>query len=217
MGSGVVRGPGARSVAALLCLALLPTSGCSLFILAGKVMSGGKAPAPFRTVSGVDLTAGEREVLILTSVGTITPSDAAFEVDLRDAVARKLRGAGVKVVTSSVVDDLALGGYGERIDAKEVFDASEADVVIDVRLETVTFREEQSPDLFLGKLTGEVTAYGREDGKLFDSGISATHPASGPEAFTASSEATLRSRFVELASRRVAELFYDHAVDFEVF
>ncbi|MEM1060695.1 MAG: hypothetical protein AAGJ97_00055 [Planctomycetota bacterium] len=204
-----------RSV--VLAAAVVPVSGCSLFIIAGQILNDGRVPAAFERTAGIDLTAGDREVVVVTSIGVITPDDATFEVDLRDAVLRKLRRSGIEIGNDSVVDDLALGRFGEEIDTREIFDAGEADVVIDVRLETVGLREENSPDLFQGKLSGRVKAYGRDEGLLFEAPLNASYPNSRPQPVTASTERALRTRFLEIASRQIAELFYEHKVDFEVF
>ena len=90
-----------RRCAACLAIAsaVWTLGGCSLFVMAGKMFFGDpKQTAKFHAVTDVDLTDGEKSVLIVATT-PLSAKEAGATVDIQivEQVSRQLRAKGIKV------------------------------------------------------------------------------------------------------------------------
>lgn len=202
------------SVAVPACI-----GGCSLFVMAGKMLIGDpQIPAPFKTQTGVDLTEGEKSLLVVCrSPHLILNQAPTFEYDLTDGLLRRLKQQGVDVVSPDKVSRWLDDNGGEFEDAKELARDFDADFIAIVDIQAVRFFEENSRDMLKGHaqgtirvhetamVGGERTAY-----EAFRSGFSMDHPRFRPVSIHEMSEHAFQRQFIDSLTRQIARQFHDY-------
>ncbi|MGC1272933.1 MAG: hypothetical protein WBC44_04445 [Planctomycetaceae bacterium] len=205
------------------CLAIASTlwalSGCSLFVMAGKMLFGDpERTAAFHDVTDVDLTDGENSVLIIAT----TPQSAKAElpgvdVTIVEEVSRRLRVKGIKVYPSQKVLTWVDNRGGQWGTADEIAAKFDPDYIVEIDVDRLTHREENSPDLFRGQAIGNVRAYKvvpsgdtRVASPSFSREFTCTYPTHHPKQAHQISEETFRQQFLERVCTHIAQLFYDH-------
>src|SRR6056297_618829 len=121
---------------AVLALALLAgSSGCSMFVMAGKAIFGDpKVASPFTAATGEKLTDSKEAIVIICDAPHRVQSKfPAVQIDILDRVARDLETQGINVVPSGDVarwfDD-----HGEWGDYSELASQFKAGYVLHVNL-----------------------------------------------------------------------------------
>ena len=217
-----------RRCAACLAMASLlwALSGCSLFVMAGKMFFGDpEKTAAFRGVTDVDLTKGDKSVLIVATTPESAKQDnPGVDVSIVEEVSRTLRSKGVKVYPSRKVLTWVDDRGGRWGDADEIAAAFDADYIVEIDVDRLSHREENSPDLFRGHAVGNVHAYevvksggGRVASPVFSREFTCTYPTHHPKQAHQISEQTFRQQFLERVCRHVAQLFYDHRASETVY
>ncbi len=140
----------------LIVLILVSSTGCSLGIMAGKLLFGDpKQTAAFKKATGTDLTKGEDTLLIIcTAPHGIQSEFPSVQIDVVDRMSRKLQTKGVKVVSP---DDVATwyDDHGEWGDFGELAKSFDADYVMHVELSRFTCRVPDAENLIQGSAEGE--------------------------------------------------------------
>lgn len=217
-------------------LALLACSltGCSLFVMAGKMLFGDPVlTSAFRLATGVDLTkSGEKALVICSAPSAIRSRFEGAEYEFIAKVARHLKKQGISVVNSNEVAEWMDNSGGLWNGPTELAQAFETDYIIHIDLKKLelsedsrlSFAGEQSPHMYRSKIAGTVHGYKVEKSgeikrawEVFTHEFSATYPEhrpfsrdeiSSPEVFTRTC--------VDRASIRLAQLFYDHRMSEEI-
>ena len=213
-----------RRLLTLACVALfVGTSGCSLFVMAGKAVFGDpKKPAEFRTVTGTDLTEGDDAVVIIcTAPHRLTSQHPALQIDIVDKVSRNLETRNVKVVPSGDVatwfDD-----HGEWDDYSELAQEFDARFVVHVDLREFTHKVPQSENLLQGKAEGHISVHEfhgnqkKKDSKTtlpvtlaFDRDFRLMFPGTYPVPRESRSEELFVQGFTDRVAQVIALHFYD--------
>jgi hypothetical protein len=146
---------------ALVCCFILELSGCSLFVMAGKMLQGDPVvDDEFKHWYGKSMDKSEKKVAVVCSTPESVKSEfSSLDLDLASEVSRKLGLHKVNVVKSHKVASWMDDHGGADFDLKELGNDLGAELVIAIKLEHFDFREENSPDLFRGKARGNVTVY----------------------------------------------------------
>lgn len=145
---------------ALVCCCLLELSGCSLFVMAGKMIQGDPVVEDeFKAFYGKSMADSGKKVAVMCSTPETVKSEfSSLDLDLAAEISRKLHVQGINVIknhkVASWIDD-----HGGDVDLKELGEGIDADLLIQVRLDHFDYREENSPDLFRGKTRGSVVVY----------------------------------------------------------
>jgi hypothetical protein len=202
----------------VLMLSLLTYSGCSLFVIAGKVLVGDpKNPSRFKTMTGIDLTKGKHSLLILCNTPEHIGSDnASLRVDLVDGVTRRLLRKKVDVVNSSRVSRWLDDHGGIPDDLSEIAKDFEVDYIAIVDLQSYTTTEENSNRLLRGRSSGNVRVFKVETvgetkltGQVFTTEFSSTYPTLQPIPQEGRSRVTFEKEYLDRVSEQLAALFYD--------
>lgn len=214
----------------VVCLAIASAvwtlGGCSLFVMAGKMFFGDpKQAAPFRTTTEVDLTDGEKSVLIVaTTPQGVKAENSNVDLEVVERVSRHLRAKGVKVYPSKQVLNWLDERGGQWGDPNEIAEKFDADYIIEIDIDRFTHREENSPDLFRGNALGNVRAYevvksggGRKASPCFAKEFSCTYPSHAPKAAHQISEDTFRQEFLNRVCDHIAQQFCDHRASETVY
>lgn len=197
----------------------LSVGGCSLFVMGGKMLFGDpKVAASFKTQTGVDLTEGEKSLLVVCRSPHLILNEApTFEYDLTDGLLRRLKQKGVKVVSPDKVSRWLDDNGGEFDDVKELARDFDADFIAVVDVQSVRFFEENSRDMLkghaqgtirvheTGMIGGERTAY-----EAFRSGFSMDHPRFRPVSIHEMSAHAFQRQFIDTLTRQIARQFHDY-------
>ena len=221
--------PGRRSssVAAWLLLAAwtLALPGCSLGVMAGKMLFGDPlTPCAFTGQTGVDLAKEGKRVIVVCSIPDVVRSDfPSLEVDLLDGVARQLKRRDIAIVSPDDVASWLDDNGGRWDDPSEMAEHFKADYVVHVDLDRFTYKEENSPDLFRGRALGNVIAYEavRSDGRttarrVFEREFNSEYPAHHPVSVTTISARNFRKQYLDRVTGEVAHMFYNHRFSEEI-
>ncbi len=145
----------------ILGLNVFGLAGCSLFVLAGKMFFGDpEQAAAFQNATGVDLTEGDKKVVVLCSAPSLVEGgELSVNYEIVEEVSRQLKRRGVNLISSNDVRTWMDDNGGRLDDPRDLAEDFEVDYIIYISLARVTFREENSPSLYRGVANGEVFAY----------------------------------------------------------
>lgn len=215
----------ARS-AAFCALAVAPylLTGCSLFVMAGKMLLGDPVePCAFKAATHVDLTRDAVKVLVVCTARESLKSDhSALDVELIDGVTRRLKVQNISVINPDKVarwlDDNG-GTFEHPADLVQHFNT---DFILHIDLERCTFTEDNTPNLYHGQAAGNVMAYDvqkingiRTARHIFERGFNFEHPTY-PVAADSMSPKTFEKQFLDRVCDRVSYMFYDHRMSAEI-
>lgn len=214
-------------VCALLAVtAVSTTTGCSLFVMAGKSIFGDPVlTAPFSHAADVDLTSGVHRVVVVASTPqTIQTEFPATTIELIEKVSRNMKTNGVNVVSYSKVanwlDDN--GGYWSDVD--ELANAFEAEYIVHLDIDSMTLQEPNSPDMYVGNVSGTIYAYevrsgrgGKTAHRIFNHNFSRKYPDGYPQLADRLSREEFHNEFMDHISRSMAHQLYDHRASDEFY
>ena len=195
--------------------------GCSLFVMGGKMFFGDpKQKSQFRAATGVDLTKGEKSLLIAcTAPHGILAKYPSIQIDIVDRMTRTLDTRKVKVISS---DDVArwFDDHGEWGDFTELADEFDADYVMHIDLKSFAVVVPDSPNLLQGKTEGrvsmmEIKMAGKNKEKkkasvAVERSFSVMFPTTYPVPRESRSEEMFTENFLDRISAQLARMLYDH-------
>ena len=219
-----------RSLGQWLCLGLCISAlaGCSLFVIAGKVLFGDPTvTSAFHEGTGVDLAEGETKVVVLCSAPSMIEDSGELSVnyEIVESVSRRLKRRGVHLIDSNEVRTWMDDNGGRLDDPRDLADDFDVDYILYISLAQVNFREPNSPSLYRGAANGEVFVYqvkkkdsGHADvHEVFSKGFSSTYPEFHPiSAQQIDSLRIFQKKFLDRVSGELSQLFYDHKVSEEI-
>lgn len=200
-------------------------AGCSLFVLAGKMFFGDPEQiAAFQVATGVDLTEGDKKVVVLCSAPSMVEGgELSVHYEIVEEVSRQLKRQGVNLISSNEVRTWMDDNGGRLDDPRDLVEDFEVDYIIYISLARVSFREENSPSLYRGVANGEVFAYEvrTEDGEtlvneVFSRGFGTVYPEGHPKD-NIDSLRIFQKEVLSRASDEIAHLFYSHKLSEEIF
>jgi acyl-CoA synthetase (AMP-forming)/AMP-acid ligase II len=212
-------------VIALMILSI-QMSGCSLFVMAGKFLMGDPvAESQFKQRTGVDLRKDKKKVVVVCSVPEmLRQENASIDHDLVESIVRRFRVRDIETIPPRDVDRWlsSLGGVWNS--PQEIAQKFEANYIIHVDLESVTYREPNSPNMYRGNCLGNVYVYeirGEKKDKnaflVFQHEFSSTYPQLHPVSVDQSSMRSFQEKYITRVSDELARLFYDFKMTEEVY
>lgn len=214
---------------AVLALALLAgSSGCSMFVMAGKAIFGDpKVASPFTAATGEKLTDSKEAIVIICDAPHRVQSKfPAVQIDILDRVARDLETQGINVVPSGDVarwfDD-----HGEWGDYSELASQFKAGYVLHINLRKFDHQVPESANLMQGKAEGHLSVYRVRDGKakdispglskydspvsmVFDRDFKLEFPTTYPVARESRSEDQFVQEFMDRTALHLSQHLYDY-------
>lgn len=194
---------------------LLVIPGCSLGVIAGKVLFGDpKIKAPFRDATGVDLMDGEKSLLIICSAPhSILSQYPSIQNDIVERMTLTLSTRGIKLIS---YDDVAawFDDHGEWGDFSELADKFKADYVMHIEIREFRTDVPDSDNLQQGKADGKVTILDFDKGEgspVFERVFNTTYPQF-PIPRENKSEHLFTEGFLNRTSDTLARMLYDHRV-----
>lgn len=203
----------------LLALVCLGASGCSLYVMAGKMFFGDPLQTcEFSRTTKVDLSEEDKKVLVICSTPESIRSDyPSLNYDLLEQITYRLRRNDVDVMDTGKVatwlDDN--GGVWNNID--ELAENFDADYIIHVDIDEFDYREPNSPNLLRGKAFGNVSAYEvmEVDGlkralEVFASEYTSEYPSHMPVSIESESPKVFRKKYLDRIADQIGRFFYNY-------
>ncbi|MCA9086461.1 MAG: hypothetical protein KDA81_20535 [Planctomycetaceae bacterium] len=204
---------------------LLSTSGCSLFVMAGKAMFGDpKVQSPLRAATGIELAKSEDSVLIICSAShRILSHFPSLQIDLVDRIGRDLEIHNIHVVPSGDVaawfDD-----HGEWGDYSELGEHFHARYIMHVDVLKFDYRVPESENLLQGQAEGNIRLHeiSRSSDKskpsrdftpvrlVFDRNFAVMFPTSYPVPRESRSEDQFLQTFLDRTALHIGQHVYDY-------
>ena len=200
-------------------------SGCSMFVMAGKLFFGDpKMTSSFKSATGTDLVSDRQRVLVVCSTpDSIKEEFPSLDFDLLDGVTRRLSLHNIDIVNP---DDVATwlddngGSWDHPSDLAADF---QTDFIIHIDLDRFTYKEENSPMLYRGRTSGVLRVYKvlEEDGmriarEVYSPEYTSVYPEHNPISSSKFSAKVFRKRYLDRISDQIAQLFYDHRVSEQI-
>lgn len=144
-----------------VCACLFELCGCSLFVMAGKMLHGDPlAPDDFKGWYGESMADTGKQVAVLcTTPDSIKSEDTALDVNLLSEVSRRMAVQEIQVIKPHRVAEWIDDHGGGNPDLKELAQGLNADFIIQIRLERFSYTEERSPNMFRGRASGTITVH----------------------------------------------------------
>ena len=211
--------------ALLAALALFNGGGCSLGVMAGRAIFGDpKQLSEFRTRTGIDLTKEEKKLLVVVRTPqSIEGESPSLDLDLIDAVSRRLKLHGVQIVNP---DDVAkwIDKNGGRFDhPSELAREFETDFIAVIDVDSFSLHDAGSPNLYHGAASGQMQVYqvqetagSKETLQVFTGSFRNQYPPHGPVPCDSLSRKMFEKRFVDHLSDRLGSRFYDYRLGDEM-
>lgn len=203
-----------------VCLTTL--SGCALFLMANKAISGDPMiDCAFKLATDVDLTEGEKKLLVVsTTPAAVESTHGSLDLDLLDGVTGRLKLKGVKLVDHNKVATWLDDNGGAWSGPDELAEEFDADYIVHIDISNFSFLEENSPDLYRGRCAGVITVYEvakDEDDPEFvraydrlSREFNSVYPSNAPMSTQAMGEKAFRKRFSDRICAEAARMFYDY-------
>ncbi len=198
-------------------------AGCSLFVMAGKMLFGDPLNiCDFTSQTHVDLMKEEKTVLVICS----TPESVkvhwpSLDFDILEGVSRNLMTHDIKVVKLDKVATWIDENGGEFEDPSELAAEFDADYIIHIDLNQFSYHEEHSNTLFRGRATGNVMAYrivkSKEKGKssaqtlqVFSQEFNSEYPTLQPIPKEQMNEKSFQQIYLAELCEQLARKFYNY-------
>jgi len=207
---------------ALLLLAALP--GCSLFVMAGKMIIGDPLqPAQFKAMTGVDLSKGKHRVVVVCTIPAVVDEElSSLNIDLIEGITRRMKIAGIDVVNADQVARWVDDQGGVIRDPNEMARAFDVNYVAWIDLQSFSLREDVTREqnqahLLRGRTQGFIRAFKVEEinGErvalsAFDVEFTTTYPPHQPVSEIGRKKLLFQQDFIDRICDQLAENFYDH-------
>ena len=158
-GIGIRNGSTQTHVAwAVLCALLIANAGCSLFVLAGKMINGDPMTKPaFEEYTGKSMADECKKVAVICSAPEAIKLDyPSIEADMLGDLTRTLATQNIDIIKPHKVASWIDDNGGSVEDMSELAREIEAGYIIQVRIDSITYKEEHSPSLMRGRASGSV-------------------------------------------------------------
>ena len=204
---------------AIAAFGLSTLCGCSLFVLAGKMIWGDPVvPSDFRLRTGVNLAKEKKKLLVVcTTPESIKAELPSLQLDLTEAIHRNLRRHDVPVVDSDRVANWIDESGGFFADLTELAEQFDPDYIAQIEVERLTFREENSPAMYRGRANGTVYVYEvvregdtRRTFQVFVKEFRVEYPRHYPVSADQMSLKVFQRRFLDELSGTLSRMFYDY-------
>jgi len=142
-----------------VCACLLELSGCSLFVMAGKMIQGDPMqPDDFKGWYGKSMAkSGKRVAVLCTTPESIKTEDSSLDINLLSEVSRQLARNEIDVIKPHKVAQWVDDQGGGEPDLKLLAQDLGADLIIRIQLDSFRYHEDNSPNMFRGRATGMIT------------------------------------------------------------
>ncbi len=204
---------------ALLMLVCLAVSGCSLGVMAGKMLFGDPLiTCEFTSRTKIDLSKDKKKVLVVCSTPESIRSDyPSLNYDLLEQITYGLHRHEIEVMDTGEVATWLDDNGGVWNDVDELAENFDADFIIHVDIDEFDYREPNSPNLLRGKAFGTVSAYevkemdgGKRALEVFTSEYTSEYPSHMPVSIESESPTVFRKKYLDRIADQIGRFFYNY-------
>ncbi len=208
------------TIAVALVMAI-GNSGCSLFVMAGKMLMGDPmVPSEFRQKTGVNLQKDQKRLLIVCSSPEWAKREMpAIDYDLADGILKRLKRRGILVVESHKVARWFDDNGGAFDDPSQLAREFDTDFIAHIDLHYLSFQEENSPTMHRGKAHGDMFVYAvvKIDGQkhaqqVFVGEFSVEYPRYNPIPIEQVAPKVFRKQFLDQLISELSRVFHDYSM-----
>jgi hypothetical protein len=193
-------------------------SGCSLFVMAGKMFTDMKTDSALKANTGVDLAKSGKKILVVCKTPHLVRGEfPTVEFDLNEGINRRLKRNGINTVPTDDVAKWFDRNGGEFDDPAELAEDFDCDFIAVINLRKLSFYEENSPDMFRGNAVGNVSVYEvkevasrRRTLQIFTGGFRTQHPRLNPVSRHQVGKRVFEKKFVDHLSTQLSKQFHDY-------
>lgn len=201
-------------------LLLISQMGCvQSLVMMGRVLLGDPVqPSGFEVATGISLPEEQKRVLIHCSAPAYLADEFdTLTSDIEEELIRRLKRRGVAVMhadaTADVLDDFG-GQFDPNLLAMRLEDV---DYIFHITFDNFTYREDNSPNLYRGRASGNVVAHeirGGDDGagrhavEVYDQQFNVTHPSTHPVAADQMPQTVFIRKFTNNLADQLGHTFY---------
>ena len=206
------------ALSVMFALLVGSNSGCSLFVMAGKMFLGDpKVPSNLRAKTGVNLSKKDRRVLVICSAPEAVKSElSGLEYDMTELIVRQLKRHKINVIDSDTVANWFDEHGGRLDDPSELARDFEVDYIIHVQVEEYDFLEENSRSMYRGRAVGSAIVYHVQDEQpivarqIYAGDFRTQYPTLHPIPFEQISERSFQKQFLDYLTTQLSRQFYDY-------
>lgn len=201
-------------------------SGCSLGVMAGKMLFGDPTiTCAFTNQTGVNLKKTDEKVIVVcTTPDSIASDYPSLNIDMLEGISRRLKREDIYIVNPNDVARWFDDNFGVVDDPTMLALEFKAKYVITVDIETFSYREENSANLLRGRSNGMIRAYELREFGESDQAVEVYHrelvskfPDNYPVQSDRVSEKTFRKQYLDRVSEQIAQQFYNHKASEEIY
>ncbi len=204
-------------VAILLTVSSL--TGCSLFVMAGKMLFGDpKIASTFTDRTGIDLAKDHKKLLVICRTPYMVENAMpSLEYDLTDGVLRRLKQKHITTVSPDAVASwMDENGSTTNNPARFAKDF-DCDFIAIIEVTSLSFYEENSRDMFRGHAQGSIRAFevkkiGDQKNTLqvYSGEFTTEYPQFSPVSIHSMTERVFQKQFLDFLSQQIARHFHDY-------
>ncbi|QDU81705.1 hypothetical protein Pla110_34500 [Polystyrenella longa] len=194
-------------------------SGCSLFVMGGKMLFGDpELTCSFTSQSAVNLKKTDEKVIVICSTPDSISSDyPSLNIDMLDGISRRLKRENITIVNPNDVARWFDDNLGVIDDPTMLALEFDAKYVITVDIDEFSYLEENSANLLRGRSTGMIRAYEMREFsgssravEVYHRELVSKYPDIYPVQSDRISEKTFRKQYLDRVSEQIAQQFYNH-------
>ncbi len=198
--------------------AMASASGCSLFVMAGKMIYGDpKFPSKFHQQTGVDLAEDGKTLLVVcTTPESIKSQMPSLDFDLVDRIMRRLKLNGIDVIEPDEVAKWIDDNGGVIDEPTDLIDDFDADYIVHINLTRFTFKEDNSPSMYRGRTGGSVDVFQVRESRgekradqVFVADFQTEYPRLNPVSTVQISKRVFQQQFLDHISNELSRFFHD--------
>ena len=215
-----------RAMVAGLGVSLLSSqTGCSMFVMAGKVLFGDPVMnCEFTQSTGTNLVKTRDKVMVVASApAAVAGRYPSLSLDIQDGVTRRLSRKGIETVNSDDVSSWADDHGGVFEDLDQLATDFDANYIIEVDVHQFRHFEENSTKLYRGHAQADITVYkvSVSEGQsqalpVFSREYTTRYPKNYAVSVDEKSEVVFQKEYLDRVTHEIAMRFYNHRMSEEV-
>lgn len=201
-------------------------SGCSLFVMAGKMIFGDPLiVCDFTSQTHVNLQKEHKKVLVIcSSPEAVKLHWPSLDYDILEKVSQNLNSRGIEVVNLDDVAHWIDDNGGEFDHPSELAEEFDADYIVHIELNEFRYLEEHSRDLYRGRANGNMMVYevvrttqgGEKRARaqqVFVQEFNSEYPSLQPIPSEQITDKSFRQKYLEEVSRELSRKLYNYRME----
>lgn len=210
-----------RLVLCIVAISLTVSSltGCSLFLMAGKMLFGDpKIASTFTERTSIDLAKEQKKLLVICRTPYMVENAMpSLEYDLTDGVLRRLKQKRIPTVSPDAVATWMDENGSSNNNPARLAKDFDCDFIAIIEVTSLRFYEENSRDMFRGHALGNIRAFevkrmGNEKQamQVYSGEFTSEYPQFSPVSIHSMSERVFQKQFLDSLSQQIARHFHDY-------